>query len=95
MSLKNTNDCNNCGACRPECPNTAISVGADIYEIDRDRCTECVGFYGDPQCSLVCPVDCCLPDPDHVETESDLLKRLVELYPDHDVGGDVPSHFRK
>ncbi|MDG2073036.1 MAG: ferredoxin, partial [Polaribacter sp.] len=26
-----------------------------------------------PQCAAVCPVDCCVPDEDNVETEEELL----------------------
>ena len=45
MATYITSDCINCGACEPECPNDAISEGDDIYVIDPDLCTECVGFY--------------------------------------------------
>jgi len=60
-----TDECILCGACEAECPNEAISEGEEIYEIDPEKCTECVGFFDEPQCALVCPVDCCVPDPDH------------------------------
>lgn len=39
-----TTACINCDMCLPECPNEAIYEGAKIYEIDTERCTECVGF---------------------------------------------------
>lgn len=58
MSLKITDDCTSCDACRPTCPNEAISEGDVIYSIDPDRCTECVGAHDAPQCQLVCPADC-------------------------------------
>ena len=60
-----TDECILCGACEPECPNEAITEGEEIYVIDPEKCTECVGFFDEPQCALVCPVDCCVPDPDH------------------------------
>lgn len=101
MAIFITTDCINCGACEPECPNTAIYEGgrewelggksygegdvapsgaegffsADFYYISPDKCTECKGFHDEPQCAAVCPVDCCLPDPKHVETEEELLKK--------------------
>jgi ferredoxin len=62
VSIKITNECINCGACAPECPNHAIYEGRDIYFIVRDKCTECVGFYDEPQCMAVCPVDCCVEE---------------------------------
>jgi ferredoxin len=107
MAIIITNECINCGACEPECPNTAIYEGADswrysdgtslkgsivlpdgkgvnadelrtaisneIYYIVPDKCTECKGFHEEPQCAAVCPVDCCVPDEHHVETEEELL----------------------
>jgi ferredoxin len=77
-----TDECINCGACEPECPTTAIRAGADIYQIDQDACTECVGFHGAFACQDVCPVECCLPDPSHLMTEADLLARAHALAPD-------------
>ncbi|MFV9988771.1 MAG: YfhL family 4Fe-4S dicluster ferredoxin [Coxiella endosymbiont of Dermacentor nuttalli] len=58
MALKITEECINCDVCEPECPNDAISIGELIYEIDPNRCTECVGHFSEPQCRQVCPVDC-------------------------------------
>ena len=58
MALKITEECINCDVCEPECPNDAIYQGADIYEIDPNHCTECVGHFDEPQCRQVCPVDC-------------------------------------
>ncbi len=58
MSLKITDECINCDVCEPECPNGAISQGPDVYVIDPNLCTECVGHYDTPQCMEVCPVDC-------------------------------------
>jgi len=60
-----TDECILCGACEPECPNEAITEGEEIYVIDTEKCKECVGSFDEPQCALVCPVDCCVPDPDH------------------------------
>ncbi len=50
-------------------------VANDYYYIVTDKCTECVGFHEEPQCAAVCPVDCCVPDPDHKESETVLLQK--------------------
>ena len=68
MAIKITDDCINCGACEPECPNGAISQGEEIYVIDPDLCTECVGHFDTPQCVEVCPVECILVDPERQES---------------------------
>lgn len=100
MATYITDACINCGACEPECPNEAISQGSDIYVIDQDNCTECVGFHEKEACQAVCPVECCLPDPNRAEAEGDLLARAVRLHPDDaDLkaradGGQFPSRFR-
>ena len=115
MAIMITDECINCGACEPECPNNAIYEGGvewaisdgntvkgaykldsggrvvdadekimpvsdDYYYIVPDKCTECVGFHEEPQCAAVCPVDCCVPDPDHVETKDHLLLRKERLH---------------
>lgn len=95
MSYKITADCNNCGACEPECPNTAITQGAEIFEINPETCTECVGFHGEPQCAAVCPVEACIPDPDRKETEDVLVARVKKLHPGKDFSSSIISHFRK
>ncbi len=77
-----TVECINCGACEPECPNQAISQGQDIFVIDPQLCTECVGFHEQEACAAVCPVDCCIPDPDIVESEDALYQRAKRLHPD-------------
>ena len=68
MALLITDECINCDVCEPECPNDAISLGAEIYEIDPAKCTECVGHFDTPQCREVCPVDCIPVNPAHIET---------------------------
>ncbi|MGY6562664.1 MAG: 4Fe-4S binding protein [Luteibaculaceae bacterium] len=109
MAIMITDECINCGACEPECPNTAIYEGGaewkfsdgtslsgpinlpngkqatadednepvslDVYYIVTDKCTECVGFHDEPQCAAVCPVDCCVDDPEHRESEDELLAK--------------------
>jgi len=75
MALIITDECINCDVCEPECPNEAITPGDEIYEIDPDLCTECVGHYETSQCVEVCPVDCIPLDPDHVETQEELLEK--------------------
>jgi ferredoxin len=73
MALKITEECINCDVCEPECPNEAIFQGSEIYEIDPDRCTECVGHFDEPQCRQVCPVDC-IPLA-FLETPEELLEK--------------------
>lgn len=113
MAIIITEDCINCGACEPECPNNAIyeagiewafkdgtkvnglldfrgqqvdanqklaPISNEVYYIVPEKCTECVGFHEEPQCAAVCPVDCCVPDPDHVESEDILLARKDSLH---------------
>lgn len=114
MAIIITDECINCGACEPECPNNAIyesgvdwrikdgtsvegtytlingtvvdvndkfdAISSEVYYIVPDKCTECMGFHEEPQCAAVCPVDCCVPDPDHVETENVLLDRKSRLH---------------
>ena len=114
MAIIITDECINCGACEPECPNHAIYEGAvdwkasegtalkgtvtlnsglninadapqnpvsdDVYYIVPDKCTECKGFHEEPQCAAVCPVDCCIPDDNHLETEAELLDKKAFLH---------------
>ena len=114
MAIIITDECINCGACEPECPNNAIYEGAedwsyadgtelsgnfvmpsgkkanaeeeqeaisdDVYYIVPDKCTECKGFHDEPQCAAVCPVDCCVPDEDVVESEEELLAKQRFLH---------------
>ena len=114
MAIIITDECINCGACEPECPNNAIYEGGvewsiaegttvkgmytlgsgkdvdaddqmdpvsdDLYYISPDKCTECKGFHDEPQCAAVCPVDCCIDDPDHEESEEILLARQSRLH---------------
>lgn len=114
MAIKITDECINCGACEPECPNNAIYEGGydwkisegtvvntefhledgslvlpdtvnpplekDYYYIVPDKCTECSGFHEEPQCVLVCPVDCCVPDEDREESKEELLEKMKRLH---------------
>ena len=82
MASVSTEECINCGVCEPECPNDAISEGEETFIIDPQLCTECVGFHAKEQCAEVCPVDCCVPDPNIVESEDLLFKRAKELHAD-------------
>jgi len=109
MAIHITEECINCGACEPECPNNAIyeagaqwafadgtnlkgmvdlgngqmvdasakhePISGEIYYIVPDKCTECEGFHEEPQCAAVCPVDCCVPDPEHEESKDELLRK--------------------
>lgn len=113
MAIIITDECINCGACEPECPNTAIYEGGvewtwadgtsltevemddgntiqgdapmepvseELYYIVSDKCTECMGFHEEPQCAAVCPVDCCVDDPDYRETEEELLTKKAWMH---------------
>jgi len=116
MAIIITDECINCGACEPECPNTTIyepaenwtysegttltgiikiangetrladdiqeAVSDEFYYIVPVKCTECKGFHDEPQCAAVCPVDCCIPDKDHVETDDQLLQKQEFLHQD-------------
>ncbi|MGQ0522950.1 MAG: YfhL family 4Fe-4S dicluster ferredoxin [Betaproteobacteria bacterium] len=79
MALMITDECINCDVCEPECPNDAIAQGAEFYEIDPHKCTECVGHYDEPQCRKVCPVDCIPLDPQWVETREQLHEKYLRL----------------
>jgi len=79
MAFMINDECINCGACEPECPNQAIEAGEEIYEIDPEKCTECVGHFDEQQCAAVCPVDACVPDPDHKETREELEAKARKL----------------
>ena len=79
MALMITDECINCDVCEPECPNNAISPGDEIYEIDPNHCTECVGHFDEPQCVAVCPVDCIPKDPEHQESQAELMLKYEAL----------------
>ena len=79
MALLINDECINCDVCEPECPNGAIFQGDEIYEIDPNLCTECVGHFDEPQCIEVCPVDCILTDPDHEESQEELMAKYELL----------------
>jgi len=95
MATMITNECINCGACEPECPNDAISQGDPVFVIDPVLCTECVGFHDYEACAAVCPVDCCVTDPNNIETEEALIARARVLHQDTDFGENFQSRFRK
>jgi len=110
MATVITSECINCGACEPECPNTAIyqggvewehngtthpAIGQDIFYIVPEKCTECVGFFDHEACAAVCPVDCCVPDPAIPESEDVLFARAKALHPGQDFPADFPSRFKK
>lgn len=85
MALRITDQCINCDVCEPECPNQAISEGAEHYVIDPARCTECVGHFDRPQCVQVCPVDCIPKDPAYPENGAQLLRKYRALTGDEEV----------
>ncbi len=80
MALYITDECINCDLCPIECPNEAIAMGEDIFEINPDACTECVGHYDEPSCVQVCPVECILPDPNRQESLDQLATKYTQLH---------------
>ena len=79
MALTITDDCINCDVCEPECPNQAIYMGEHIYEIDPNKCTECVGHFDEPQCVALCPVACIPVPPNFIESRVQLLAKYERL----------------
>jgi ferredoxin len=79
MALLITDDCINCDVCEPECPNDAISMGELIYEINPNKCTECVGHFDEPQCQQLCPVACIPLDPAWSESREQLQAKYERL----------------
>lgn len=78
MALTITDQCINCAVCEPECPNDAIKEGFEIYEIDKLKCSQCVGHFDEPQCVLVCPVDCIIQGV--IETKEELLAKMLRKF---------------
>jgi ferredoxin len=79
MALRITDECINCDVCEPQCPNNAIFMGPDIYQIDPSHCTECVGHFDEPQCQVVCPVECIEIDPECTESGDMLIAKYRRL----------------
>lgn len=79
MVMMITDECINCDVCEPACPNDAISQGVEIYEIDPNLCTECVGHFDKPQCVEVCPIDCIPLNPDIKETKDELMQKYIRI----------------
>ena len=80
MALLINDDCTSCDACKPVCPNEAISEGSPIYVIEASKCTECVGAHDEPQCVTVCPADCIVPDPANAESKDQLMAKYKALH---------------
>lgn len=79
MALLITDECINCDVCESACPNQAISQGEEIYQINPQKCTECVGHYLEPQCIQVCPVSCIISNPKYPETPEQLMAKYKSL----------------
>ena len=97
VATRISDECINCGACEDECPNGAISMGEEIFVIDPDLCTECVGFSEAQMCALACPPDVCVQDPERIETEEELVARAKKIHPDKAESLTLDaetSHFR-
>jgi ferredoxin len=97
MATMISEDCISCGACEDECPNDAISLGDDIFVIDPDLCSECVGLHDTQKCAEACPVECCVPDPGRRESEDVLFERAKRIQADRGAFLELSastSHFR-
>ena len=79
MALLITDECINCDVCEPECPNDAIYMGLEIYEIDPSKCTECVGHFDEPQCQQFFPVECIHFNPAWRESKEELQAKYERL----------------
>jgi ferredoxin len=79
MALIIFDECINCDVCEPECPNGAIYQGEEIYEINPELCTECVGHFDEPQCVEICPIDCIPLNPEVVEDKAQLLEKYHRI----------------
>lgn len=64
--------------CDGHTPHSALSE--EFFYIVPGKCTECVGFHETPQCAAVCPVDCCIPDLAHTESEESLRHKKTLLH---------------
>ena len=51
MTYVISDECIACGSCEVECPENAIAMGDEHYEIDPDKCKDHAA------CVEVCPVD--------------------------------------
>ena len=83
MALIITDECINCDVCEPVCPNEAIYQGQEVYEINPDLCTECVGHFDKPQCIEVCPIDCIEVNPAMKESREQLMQKYYLLTQKH------------
>ena len=61
-------------------------MGEIIYEIHPHLCTECVGHHDEPQCQLFCPVDGIPLDPDHAESQDELMAKYKKLIAQKNTG---------
>jgi len=93
MALMITSECINCDVCEPECPNQAISMGESFYEIDPQRCTECVGHFGEFQCVQICPVECIPLNPFHLESREQLQAKYERLTAQAQVQAETRAEF--
>jgi Fe-S-cluster-containing dehydrogenase component len=50
-----TNQCIACHRCESICPTGAITQNEQQYQINSERCNDCVGYYAVPQCWASCP----------------------------------------
>jgi ferredoxin len=91
MALFITNECINCDVCEPECPNEAIYMGQEVYEIDPTKCTECVGHFDEPQCVQLCPVNCIPVNPHWIESPETLWQKYQRLQDEAAVAADLIS----
>ncbi len=79
MALLINDLCIACDVCLAPCPNKAISAGEEIFHINPELCTECVGHHAVSQCVKVCPVRAIVPDPEYRESKDQLQAKYERL----------------
>lgn len=94
MAVMITEECIACNACEAECPNTAIYNAGEPYSYEGEekdalsdeftyivpeKCTECVGFYDEPQCIEACPTEAIIMDPNNEESKEELMAKKEHL----------------
>ena len=80
MALMITDECINCDVCESGMPQRGYFAGEEIFVIDPALCTECVGHHEVSQCVEVCPVDCIVLNPEIVETQGAIVRKVSQSY---------------
>lgn len=101
MAVHINDDCISCNLCVPVCPNRAIAdlpakdpraIHGTTFVVDPDLCTECVKFYGEPQCIKVCPTDA-IPLGELIEEARDELELKADRLIAHRLSIGMPANI--